>query len=151
MFKSIFNRTIKPMEWGDQEIVSFPYLGIVIPNRGYYDRMGFLNAFTKKAILHRLCKEKKPIHVNYWYDGPCGNIGVRLWEERIYHRVKYSVIGISRLNCVDDMKTFDIAKNAVNKLIENNNIVLLLPSEYKEIEFYEECFPEAKKLSFATM
>lgn len=148
MLKNIFKRNVKPMEWGEHILNSSPFLGIVIPGEDYCSRMDFLERFTKKAYFHRLIKVKKPGFVNYWYDGPCGNIGVRLWEDGTYHQVKNAVIGISRLNIIDDKKTEEIGLKAVELLIKNNNIVLFLPNNNEEIKFYEERFPDAKKISY---
>jgi len=152
MFKNLFKKTIVPMSFGNQ-LISLPFLGIVIPSRGNYNRKDFLEQFTRQAYTHGLIKEKHPSHVSYWYDGPCGNMGVLLWEDGAYKRAKNGVIGISRLNILDGNTeyTLEIAKKAVKTLMENNNIVLLLPTEFAEdqeyeIPFYEDLFPEAQKL-----
>jgi len=80
-------------------------------------------------------------------------MGVLLWKDGAYKRAKNGVIGISRLHILDGSAeyTLEIAKKAVKTLMENNNIVLLLPTEFAEnqeyeISFYENLFPEAQKL-----
>lgn len=141
-----------PMSFGNQ-LISLPFLGIVIPNRENYNRKDFLEQFTRQVYTHGLIKEKHPSHVSYWYNGPCGNMGVLLWKDGAYKRAKNGVIGISRLHILDGSAeyTLGIAKKAVKTLMENNNIVLLLPTEFAEnqeyeISFYENSFPEAQKL-----
>jgi hypothetical protein len=151
MIKSLFKKTVKPLYLGNQVIETTPFLAIVVPNNKKYQRDDFLNEFTSVAYSHGLIKVKKPSHVNYWYDGPHGNMGLLMWEDGTYSHAKNGVIGISRLNIhpeIDPNIIFDIAKSAVKTLLDNNNIVFLLPAEHEEnhVEFYQELFPDAKKL-----
>ncbi|QGQ45109.1 hypothetical protein [Metabacillus sediminilitoris] len=150
MIKFLLRKSVKPLYIGNQLIESTPYLAIVVPKYSRYQRDEFLSEFTSIAYSHGLIKRKKPIHVNYWYDGPHGNMGLRLWEDGAYHHAKNGVIGISRLNIhpdIDPNLLFDIVKSAVKTLLDNNNIVFFLPAEHEEnyVEFYQDLFPEAKK------
>ena len=160
LFTRKFNKAVISMEWGSSEdrvLISPPFLGVVVPPEEkvlfhYGNRKDFLWRFTEKAYSLRLIKNKEPYHVNYWYDGPCGNVGVFLWEKGAYHQIKNSVIGISRLNySLSDKNTIDIAKKAIEILIENNNIVLFLPMNGEEIEFYENFFPNVMKLNYSAL
>lgn len=150
MIKFLISKSVKPLYMGNQVIESTPFLAIVVPKSIRYQRDEFLSEFTSIAYSHGLIKVKKPIHVNYWYDGPHGNLGLLLWEDGAYSRAKNGVIGISRLNIhpeIDSKILFDIVKSAVKTLLDNNNIVFLLPAEHEEnyVEFYQELFPDAKK------
>lgn len=134
------------------EIFDSPFLGVVIPKEEkelyhYGKRKEFLENFVKKACSGSLIRNQHTFHVNYWYDGPCGNVGMILWEQGSYHQIKNSVIGISRLTyAMCDKNTIDIAKKAIEILIKNNNIILFLPMNNEEIEFYENFDPSVKKI-----
>lgn len=138
-------KPIIPMNIGNFTIYSTPFIAII--NTTFeYKREICLKDIAIEACNCGLLLNKNPIHINYWYDGPCGNIGLDYWENNCYEKIKNSVIGISRLNIVkEDKEMIEIAQKAVQQLMANDNIVLLLTmeNEKNEVMFYHELFPEA--------
>lgn len=147
MDKILKNTTnsIMPMNIGNVTIKNTPFIAII--NTTFeFRRELCLKDIAIEAYNCGLTLNKKPIHINYWYNGPCGNIGLDYWENNCYAKIKNSVIGISRLNLVkEDKEMIKIAQKAVNQLMANNNIVLLLTMENEkdEFAFYQDLFPEA--------
>lgn len=142
---SLFKKKPKALTIGNQTIHQSPFLAIVIPSKQPFQRDQFLSDFTNEVFQHGLSRHRTASHVRYWYDGPIGNQGLLLWEDGAYQRVKNSVVGISRLDMVrgDILK---IAQEAVQILLDNKNIVLLLPHHNaidEHVSFYQKLFPDA--------
>lgn len=148
MFRKIFKKQVKPLSFGDQIITSSSFFAIVNPLKTNFKNRGeLLDNFSKMAYIHGLSIEKKPSHVRYWYDGPYGNQGVELWKDGAYHRSHKGVVGISALFLADSEETIELAKKAVQVLVENNNLVLLLPEHVEEFEIYKLMFSNAVVLN----
>ncbi|OME30671.1 hypothetical protein BSK63_17410 [Paenibacillus odorifer] len=148
MYRKIFKKQGKPLRYGDQIITTSSFFAIVNPVKtNFKNRDKFLNNFAKQAYIHGLSTVKKPSHVLYWYDGPFRNQGVDLWNDGAYHRTRKGVVGISALFLADSEETIELAKKAVHVLIENNNLVLLLPEYAEEFEMYKMMFPDAVLLN----
>lgn len=140
----------KKMEIGETIIEKSAFLGIVVPEKKLYDRYLFLKHFTEQAYFFEVIQNKLAYHINYWYEGPCGNVGLNLFETGDYKRLRQGVVAFSRLNIAESDEMLEIAKKMIETLIRNRNIVLFLPTEEEVnigdnayIEYYHCLFPEA--------
>lgn len=138
------------MQVGKTVIDSGAFIGIIVPEKHLYDRYQFLQRFAEEAYYFGITRNKRPYHVNYWYDGPCGNVGLELYKSGDYRRLKRGVVAFSRLNVHESEEMIQIAQKMVETLLRNQNIILLMPTEQEAkqndcsyLDYYQGLFPEA--------